>query len=211
MRGSAAGRLQGRTGSRRWFVMASLTRVRLRSMSALALAAGAAVLLSVHVGADGPVEPVLNALQVRDLVDSADPAAHARLEMHFATLANAYANEAARQRAIAAALPGNPNHWTGATLQMGRLARRNAVTATTLRQLAAHHARLADGRASRPPADAERFEDGEGATPPTRSELAAFSTGIRTHYGRRMLRHYFLALAREYEAGAQTHRRMASS
>ncbi|OFW13231.1 MAG: hypothetical protein A3F70_13980 [Acidobacteria bacterium RIFCSPLOWO2_12_FULL_67_14] len=180
-------------------------------MSALAVAAGAVAVFAAGAHAQGPPAPVLNALQVRDLVENADPAAHARLEMHFATLANQYVIEAARQAAVRAALAGNPNRRMGPDSHAARLARNNARTAATLRQLAAHHARLAGGHASRPPIDAERFEDGDGATQPTPGELTALTAGRRPRYERRTVRQYFLTLARTYDAGVQTHRAMASA
>jgi hypothetical protein len=52
---------------------------------------------------------ILNTVELRKLVDSAQPADHARLSAHFAALADRYAAEARRHTAMASSYAGNPN------------------------------------------------------------------------------------------------------
>ena len=51
---------------------------------------------------------VLNSLEVRELITRAEPADHARLEVHFAVLAEQYAADAKRHSAMALAFIASP-------------------------------------------------------------------------------------------------------
>ena len=89
--------------------------------------------------------PLLNTLEVRTLIASAEPADHTTLARHFATLADGYDAEARRQDVMATSVAGNPsrNFSTGRSAHGARLARLNTASATTLRELATHHEALA--------------------------------------------------------------------
>ena len=172
--------------------------------------AAATVLVTSIASAQATATGVLNAVEVRQLVASADPADHARLERHFSALASDYAKEAGRHAAMASAIGGNPNHPAPtASAHCARLAELNSQSAATLRELAAHHAALAGGNASTAPLDAWRFENGEGAPAPTDDELRVMAARAKTPSDHRAIQEYFVTLARRYEAEANDHLFMA--
>ncbi|MBM3819340.1 MAG: hypothetical protein FJW14_10050 [Acidimicrobiia bacterium] len=183
------------------------TLIRTLGMGALAVVtlAGAATAQ--------PAAPLLNTLEVRKLVASAEPAAHARLADHFAALAVQHDAGARRHSAIAAASVANPNRGTGAGMRehCDRLAKLEAESAATLRELAAHHTSLAAGQASTAPEGGRRFEEGAGAPDPTEAELTALAARASTPADHRALQEYFLTLAARYTAEANDHRGIAMS
>jgi hypothetical protein len=125
-------------------------RFRTHSIGALAiltLTGGVAV-------AQNPSADVLNALEVRQLISHAEPGDHTRLSAHFAALADKYTAEATRHTSMAQDVVGNPSRslTTGLVTHCNRLAKLNAESAATLRQLAVHHERLAAGAPSTAPA-----------------------------------------------------------
>ena len=156
-----------------------MTTIRFQSFIAgavalLVVAANAAAAVAVAPG-------VLNIVEVRQLAARGDPGDHARLALHFATLADRHAAEATRHDAMANAFVGNPNRQTGvANPNCRRLAKLNAQSAATLRELAAHHHRLAVGVWSMEPPDSAAFEAGEGASEPTDAALKALAANART-------------------------------
>jgi hypothetical protein len=156
---------------------------------------------------------LLTSIEVKELVARAQPSDHARLRDHFAALANSYAADAQRQKATAQVLTGNPNHPPAVSPGARYLRRADAATqsATTLRELADHHGRLAAGRASQAPANSARFENGEGAPAPTDAQLRELSAGARTAADHRALEQYFSGLAENYTRAARRHDAMAQS
>jgi len=186
-----------------------MTRMRLVSLAApLALLAGVAT-----AAAQARAPEVLNVIELRQLVSSAEPADHARLAAHFAALAERYTGDAARHTAMSKAFGGNPTRFGGVSAGMhcARLARLSTDSAATLRELATHHARLAMGAPSTVPADAARFEHGEGAPVPTAEELAALAARAQTPADHRALAEYFLTIAGNQTAEAEAHGRMAQA
>lgn len=174
-----------------------------------------AVLLATAAGAaaQGPTPEVLNAIELRQLVASAEPGDHARLGTHFAALAGTYADAAARHTAMSKAFGGNPNRpgAVSASTHCARLALLNTESAATLRELAAHHERLALGTPSTAPAEGARFVHGEGAPAPTDRELRALAARARTPADHRALAEYFLTVAAGHTAEADAHGRMAQA
>src|SRR5262245_62352302 len=101
--------------------------------------------------ASAQTEPfaLLNTLEVRQLVVSAEPADHIRLSMHFSALSSEYSAEAARHREMSCALGANPNRWsTGMASYCAHLADRYAHAAAVAFEVAAHHFSLAEGFSS---------------------------------------------------------------
>ena len=95
---------------------------------------------------------VLNSLEVQQLITRAEPADHARLEVHFAVLAEQYAADAKRHSAMAQAFIASPIRRTAANSAADhckRLEQLNLQSAATLRELAAHHEGLAAGKGHR--------------------------------------------------------------
>lgn len=80
-----------------------------------------AVLLATAAGAaaQGLTPEVFNAIELRQLVASAEPGDHARLGTHFAALAGTYADAAARHTAMSKAFGGNAPRAGGASRAAG--------------------------------------------------------------------------------------------
>jgi hypothetical protein len=156
---------------------------------------------------------LLTSIEVKELVARAQPNDHARLRDHFAALADSYALVAQRQKAMAQVLTGNPTHPPAVSpgSRHLRLADAAMESVTILRELSAHHGRLATGQTSQAPAKSARFENGEGAPAPTDAQLRELSAGARTPADHRVLGEYFSALSEKYTRDAQRHDAMAQS
>ena len=157
--------------------------------------------------------PILNSLEVRQLIASGEPADNAKLSAHFAALAERSAAEAKRHASMAQAYIGNPNRNTGIGMRLHctRLAELNTETAATLRALAEHHQKLAAGVASTPPSGASRFQGGAGAPEPTDKDLAAMAAKAVTPADHKALAEYFTTLAARYTATANEHVTIAAA
>ena len=156
---------------------------------------------------------LLTSIEVKEFVARAEPNDHARLRDHFAALADTYAVDAQRQKAMAQVFTGNPNHPPAVSpgVRHLRLAEAATQSVTILRELSAYHGRLAAGQTSRAPANGARFENGEGAPAPTDAQLRELSDGARTAADHRVLEEYFSGLAEKYTRDAQRHEAMAQS
>ncbi len=176
--------------------------------------AALAVMLSAGSGAaqDRPYA-LLNTLEVRELVSRAEPADHARLSAHFASLADRYSREARRHTSRAQSFIGNPsrNLGTGMSAHCKRLADLNTQSATTVRELATYHEKLASGTPATPPNDAARFQSGAGAPEPTEKELDALAAKASTPAEHHALEEYFSTLAKRYTAEAKDHAALAQT
>jgi hypothetical protein len=157
---------------------------------------------------------VLNSLEVQQLIKRAEPGDHARLGAHFAALAEQYAADAKKHEAMAGAFLGSPARRTpvnSAADHCKRLATLNTRSATTLRELAAHHDALATGKAAAVPRGATRFEGGAGAPAPTAEQLSAMAAKAATPADHHGLEEYFQTLAKRYTADANDHAAMAQA
>jgi hypothetical protein len=156
---------------------------------------------------------LLNTLEVRQLVARAEPGDHARLKAHFAALGDRYAAEAKRHTSMAQGFVGNPsrNLGTGMSVHCKQLAMLNTQSATTVRDLATYHEKLAAGVAATPPGDAARFQAGAGAPEPSEKELSALAAKASTPSEHRALLEYFLTLAKRYTADANEHATLAQT
>jgi hypothetical protein len=177
--------------------------------------ASLAILASAGIAAaQAAPSPLLNTLEVRALVASANAADNARLAAHFTTLSERYAAEAKRHTAMAQAFTGSAARRgtvATATDHCRRLAQLNTESSQILRDLAAHHEKLAAGAASNVPRGGDRFQAGAGAPEPTDAELAALAAKATTPADHRGLEEYFQAAARRYGADADTHAAMAQA
>ncbi|MEQ1574907.1 MAG: hypothetical protein ABL993_11745 [Vicinamibacterales bacterium] len=187
-----------------------MTTIRIH---ALAIGTLALLILAGTAAAQTAASPILNAPEVRRLVASAQPGDNARLSGHFAALAERYAAEARRHTAMAKAFVGNPSRSlaTGMSAHCTRLAELSTQSATTVRELATYHQKLASGAAATPPAAGARFEGGAGAPTPTDQELNAMAAKARTPADHRALQEYFLTLAKRYTAEADEHVALAQA
>lgn len=154
---------------------------------------------------------LLTSIEVKELVARAQLNDHARLRDHFAALADSYALDAQRHKAMAQVLTGNPNHPPAVSpgVHHVRLADAATQSATTLRTLSEHHGRLAAGQASQAPENSARFENGEGAPAPSDAQLRELSASARTAADHSVLTEYFTGLAEKYTRDARRHDAMA--
>jgi hypothetical protein len=155
----------------------------------------------------------LNSLEVRQSVSRAEPADHARLAVHFSALADRYDAEAKRHISMSRSFVGNPSRNLGAGMSVHckQLADLNTQSATTARELAAYHEKLAAGSPATAPRDAIRFQAGAGAPAPTDKELNALAARASTPADHRALEEYFLTLAKRYTAEANEHVTLAQT
>jgi hypothetical protein len=172
--------------------------------------AGLAIMAIATIAAAQDRAALLTSIEVRQLAASGLREDHARLRDHFAALAEKYLADANRHKVLAQVSTGNPNHPViGARQHHLRWADAATTSASTLRELSAHHGRLANGQASEAPASSARFENGEGAAAPTDAQLRELSAGARTPSDHRALEEYFSELAQKYTREAQEHAAMA--
>ena len=187
----------------------------MRIMNVLALSLAAVTLIGAPANASAqiPLADILNRLEVRRLETSPNAAAHHKLAAHFSALAQRYTAIAKRYAAMARALPGNPNRETsfGREIHFKHLAELNTQWATTARELAGHHERLAAGSESVLPRGGERLEGGAGATEPSKEDLAALTANARTPADHRELEAAYLDRADQYTSEARKHAAMASA
>ena len=184
--------------------------VQFRSLS---LVAAAALTLTASVAAQDRPLGLLNNLEVRQLVARGEPGDQAQLSSHFTALADRYAAEAKRHISMSQSFTGNPSRNLGAGMSAHckRLADLNTQSATTVRELAAYHTKLASGTPATPPRDGARFQAGAGAPGPTEKELNALAAKAGTPAEHRGLEEYFLTLAKRYTAEASEHVALAQA
>jgi hypothetical protein len=182
-------------------------------IGSLALTALGFLGLAGSVAAQEASPAILNVLEVRQLVARAEPGDHVRLSAHFAALGERYATEARRHTSMSQGFIGNPSRSlaTGMSAHCKRLAELNTSSATTVRELAEHHQKLATGSLSIPPRDGARFQGGEGAPEATKRDLSALAATASTPADHRGLEEYFLTLAKRYAADADEHVAMAQA
>jgi hypothetical protein len=179
----------------------------------VAIAATAFLAVAGNVAAQEKPTGLLNTLEVRQLVARAGPADNARLSVHFSALADRYAAEAKRHTSMSQSFVGNPsrNLGTGMSAHCKRLADLNTQSATTVRELAAYHEKLASAAPATPPPGGARFEGGAGAPEPTDKELNALAAKASTPAEHRGLEEYFLTLAKRYTTEANEHVALAQA
>ena len=174
--------------------------------SFLAAASGLLALTAIGAAQDRP-SGILTTVEVRQLVQSGTPADSARLSAHFQALAARYTADAARHTSMSKSFTGNPNRNVGSGMaaHCRRLAELNTQSATTVRELASYHEKLAAGAAATPPPGGGRFEAGAGAPEPTAKDLDALAAKASTPADHRALEEYFRTLAKRYTADAAEH------
>lgn len=179
----------------------------------LVVVAAALLAFAGTVTAQDKPNSLLNTLEVRQLVARAEPADNARLSAHFSALADRYTAEAKRHLSMSQSFVGNPsrNLGTGMSVHCKRLAELNTESATTVRELAAYHEKLAAGAPATPPRDGARFQGGAGAPEPTEKELNALAAKAGTPAEHHALEEYFLTLAKRYTTAADEHVTLAAT
>ena len=185
-----------------------ILQIRTLSFAALALAA-----LSGNIAAQHRSAPILNSLEVQQLVKRAEQADNARLAAHFTALADRYTAEAKRHTTMSQNFTGNPNRslGTGMSMHCKQLAELNTQSTTTLRELATYHKALATGAAATPPVAGSPFRSGADAPVPTDQELSVMAAKAGTPADHRVLEEYFLTLAQRDTTQADEHVALASA
>jgi hypothetical protein len=164
--------------------------------------------------AQGAPPTLLNEVEVRQLIERAEPADHARLSVHFTVLAQRYEADARRHEAMGRSFSGNPKLAAMASSQREhcrQLSARNLESATTLRELAAHHTKLAAGVISDAPKGWEGFERGSGTPPASDQDLTRLAAEAETAADHRALEDYFTTLAARYDQDAKRSATYAAS
>jgi hypothetical protein len=179
----------------------------------LALAAVAALAFAASGAAQDRTPGLQNNLQVRQLAARAEPGDQAQLSAHFAALADRYAAEAKRHMSMSQSFIVNPsrNLGTGMSAHCKQLADLNTQSETTVRELAAYHAKMASGTPATPPKDGARFQSGAGAPEPTEKELKALAARAETPAEHRALEEYFTTLGTRYTRDAERHAQFAAA
>ena len=186
----------------------------MKSVHFRSVAIAAAVLtLGGNVAAQEKRTGLLNSLEVRQLVARAEPADSARLAAHFSALAGRYAAEAKRHISMSQSFVGNPsrNLGTGMSVHCKTLADLNTQSATTVRELATYHEKMASGTPATLPKDGARFQGGGGAPEPNEKELNALAAKASTPAEHRALEEYFLTLSKRYSNDANEHVTLAQT
>ena len=185
-----------------------MTTLRLLSTAALVAFLG----IDITTAQETPTG-LLSTFEVRQLASRGEPGDSARLSVHFAALADQYTAEARRHQLMAGRYVGNPSRNLGTSLSTHckRLADLNTQSATTVRELADYHKKLASGTPATPPRDGAHFEAGAGARQPTEQDLGAMAAKAATPAEHRGLEEYFLTLAKKYTASAQEHVALAQA
>src|SRR5215213_1774008 len=131
-------------------------------LHSFALTALVFLAFTTNLAAESRDAGMLNAFEVQQLVKRAVPADNLRLAAHFNALRDRYTAEAKKHIAMSRSFAGNPNRnlGTGMSAHCKRLADLNTESATTVRELASYHQKLAAGNSATPPADAARFQGG---------------------------------------------------
>lgn len=154
---------------------------------------------------------LLNEVEVRQLIERAEPADHARLSEHFTILAQRYEADAKRHESMGRAYAGNPKLAamdSSLREHCRQISARNREAATTIRELAAHHARLAAGVPSGAPDGGQRPADASARSDDELTRLAAQAATAADH---RALEEYFTALAARFEQDAKSSATYAAS
>jgi hypothetical protein len=180
--------------------------MKTRFASSIVLIVLAALTPASNLSAQNTPSAVMNEAEVRQLLVRGAPADHARLSTHFTAMAQRYTTDATRHEAMGQAFSGNTKlaHMAASQREHCRqLSTRNLESAATLRELAAHHTKLAAGTASDPPKGSERLESSPGARVPTDAELTRLAATAESAADHRALDGYFTLLAARYDQEAK--------
>lgn len=170
-------------------------------------------LLALPVAQAAAQQPILNVVELQTLIDSGTPGDNARVAAHFTALAEQATSEARRHQAMSNGFGVNPNRQLGMQMapHCNRLAKLNHEAATTLRELATHHQKLAAGAPSVAPPNAAAYQSGKGARTPTENDLKDLAAKATTAADHRALMEYFSETAKRHTATAAEHERMAQT
>lgn len=180
---------------------------------AVGLLAGAA--FAIQAAAQATSSQVLTNLEVGQLIARGEPADHTRLRGHFTALADQFETEARQYDAMARAIVQDPGErWANRSSDhLERLESLAMQSAATVRQLAAHHGRLAGGISPTAPENGARVESDE--RPRVTSEHNKTIHELAANLGRaadhRVIAEHFERLEKQYNAAVNEHAAMAQT
>jgi hypothetical protein len=187
----------------------------MRTMSVRTAVAACALSLLAGGAASAQDQPtaVLNALELRQLVERAGPADHARLAAHFGALADRYAADATQHERMAQANTGQAGKSSNAGLaaHCRSLAKADRELEEGAQALATFHSGRAAGASATPPTKTRGLESVVGAANPMEKDLAEFAAKAAETNDHRALADYFAKLADRYSADADGHTAMSVS
>lgn len=184
----------------------------MRTIDLRAMSAGLALLAAVSALA-AQESKLLTGVEVQQLVAGRGTPDHAQLRDHFAALVGVYLADARRLKNMAQAMLTNSNRPLAVSLARHsvRLAELAAASAETVRELSAHHGRLADRRPSQPlvPKSGASSQAGSAASVLTDTRLQELAANARTPADHRSLAGHFTALAETYTNAAKEETELA--
>jgi hypothetical protein len=182
------------------------------SLSRLALTAICMLALATTAFAQAP-SGLVNKLEVQRLVAADTRQANATLASHFNALADRYTADAARHKDMAKAYAANANRSIGTNIapHCDRLSQIAVESATASREMARYHEQRAGGAAGTVPKNAVKLHAGEGAPAPSAMDLHHLAMMAGAPADHRALAEYFMTLANNLGADADTHAAMAQA
>jgi hypothetical protein len=171
------------------------------TVAAGAIAVVAAVAMSAQSSA------LLPASEVRQLVQRGQPADHARLEQHFAAVAESDARNAARHVAMARSYDPAKAQGISMRAHCNRLAELDRQGEAANRELAGYHKELAAGAQTAPPRG--QGSPSAAARQPSDAELSRLASQPGTAADHRALADYFRSQSQRYTADAEEHAELA--
>ena len=173
----------------------------MRTIDFRAMSAGLALVAAVNAVA-AQESKLLTGVEVQQLVAGRGTPDHAQLRDHFTALVGMYLADARRLKNMAQAMLTNSNRPLAVSLARHsvRLAELAAASVETVRELSAHHGRLAGGRPSQPlgPKSGANSQVGTGASVLTDARLLELAANARAPADHRILEEYFATLADTY-------------
>jgi len=187
----------------------------IRSCS-IAVGVFAVAAFATQAAAQATQSGILTNLEVRQLITRGEPADHARLRGHFTALADQYEADAKQHNAMARAFLLNPGRRVAANRSSDHCKRLEDLatqSAATVRELAAHHGRMAAGIPSTAPDNGARFEAGEGARVAWahEKEIHDLAANARTAADHRAIEEYFDSVEKQYSKAVTEHVAMAQA
>jgi hypothetical protein len=156
---------------------------------------------------------LLNLAGVQELIARGERADHARLADHFFALAGEYDREARRHDAMSIAFSRNSNRRVvvESSPHCAWLASLGEESAAIVRELAAHHVRLAAGAPPATTHDLPQFQRQAPAPLPALEDLMRRAARARSPSDHWQLEQYFRELAARYADGADEHAAIAAA
>jgi hypothetical protein len=157
---------------------------------------------------------LLSDAEVQQLTSRGEPGDHARLRAHYEAVAAQYTAETQRHNALARGYAGNTklsNTTEATSAHCKRLADISQASATTAREMAAEHGKLAGGATAPAPARPAQGQAARRTGTLSDTELLDLVAKASTAADHRKMEEYFNAEATRYEREGANHTAYARS